>query len=119
MNTLLELEDLVVSRGRRFSLAPLTIRFDRPDIVGLFGQNGAGKTTLLKALAGLLPIQSGSVKLRDATIPTLLPDAPFIYKFLKVGSVPNVLADYFEDFDLERGHSIILLMIYRWTNRRR
>ena len=107
MNTLLELEDLVVSRGRRFSLAPLTIRFDRPDIVGLFGHNGAGKTTLLKALAGLLPIQSGTVKLSEAATPTLLPDTPFIYKFLKVGSVPNVLADYFNDFDLERGRSII------------
>ena len=105
MNTLLELENLVVSRGRRFSLAPLTIHFDSPDIVGLFGHNGAGKTTLLKALAGLLPIQSGTVKLSEAATPTLLPDTPFIYKFLKVGSVPNVLADYFNDFDLERGRS--------------
>lgn len=107
MDTLLELEDLIVSRGRRFSLAPLTIRFDRPDIVGLFGHNGAGKTTLLKALAGLLPIQSGSVMLCDATTPTLLPDAPFIYRFLKVGLVPDILADYFDDFDIDRGRSII------------
>lgn len=43
----------------------------------------------------------------DATTPTLLPDAPFIYRFLKVGLVPDILADYFDDFDLDRGRSII------------
>lgn len=107
MSSILAVEDLVVSRGRRFSLAPLTIRFDDPDIVGLFGHNGAGKTTLLKALAGLLPVQSGSFSIRGAADPVLLPDSPFLYSFLKVGSVPDVLADYFDDFDPERGRSII------------
>ena len=107
MSSILAVEDLVVSRGRRFSLAPLTIRFDDPDIVGLFGHNGAGKTTLLKALAGLLPVQSGSFSIRGAADPVLLPDSPFLYSFLKVGSVPDVLADYFDDFDPDRGRTII------------
>ncbi|RJF43864.1 ABC transporter ATP-binding protein [Actinomyces sp. 2119] len=107
MTALLELEDLVVSRGRRFRLAPLTIRFDTPGVVGLFGHNGAGKTTLLKALAGLLPLRSGSVKTPGAALPTLLPDSPFLYTFLRVGSVPDVLGDYFEDFDRDRARSII------------
>jgi len=107
VSSILAIEDLVVSRGRKFSLAPLTIRFDDPGIVGLFGHNGAGKTTLLKALAGLLPIESGSFSIGGAAAPTLLPDAPFLYSFLKVGSVPGVLADYFDDFDPDRGRSII------------
>jgi branched-chain amino acid transport system ATP-binding protein len=33
------------------------------EMVGIIGPNGAGKSTLLKALFGLLPIRSGSVKL--------------------------------------------------------
>lgn len=107
MSAILELDKFTVSRGRGFSLSPLTIRFDRPDIVGLFGHNGAGKTTLLKALAGLLPVQSGSVRFGGTAVPVLLPDAPFIYKFLRVGSVPDVLTDYFDDFDRERARSII------------
>ncbi len=35
------------------------------EILGLIGPNGAGKTTLLEAIAGLLPVDSGSVLCRD------------------------------------------------------
>lgn len=31
------------------------------DVIGLLGRNGAGKSTLLRAMAGLLPIMSGSL----------------------------------------------------------
>ena len=34
-------------------------------VVAVLGPNGSGKTTLLRALAGLLPLRSGSVRLRD------------------------------------------------------
>lgn len=33
------------------------------DVVALLGPNGAGKTTLLRAIAGLVPIQSGRIEL--------------------------------------------------------
>lgn len=45
-----------VLRAVDFALAP-------GELVGLIGPNGAGKTTLLRALAGLLPLDSGSVAL--------------------------------------------------------
>jgi ABC-type branched-subunit amino acid transport system ATPase component len=35
------------------------------EIVTIIGPNGAGKSTLLKALAGLVAIESGTVRLRD------------------------------------------------------
>jgi branched-chain amino acid transport system ATP-binding protein len=35
------------------------------EIVALVGANGAGKSTLLKALHGVVPVASGSVKFRD------------------------------------------------------
>jgi branched-chain amino acid transport system ATP-binding protein len=38
------------------------------EIVGIIGPNGAGKSTLLKAMFGLVPIRSGSVRLRGEDI---------------------------------------------------
>jgi branched-chain amino acid transport system ATP-binding protein len=43
------------------------------EIVALLGPNGAGKSTLIKAVAGLVPIASGSVKLGDQEITRLPP----------------------------------------------
>jgi branched-chain amino acid transport system ATP-binding protein len=38
------------------------------ELVGIIGPNGAGKSTLLKALFGLIPVRSGTVKLRGDDI---------------------------------------------------
>jgi branched-chain amino acid transport system ATP-binding protein len=38
------------------------------EIVGVIGPNGAGKSTLLKAIFGLLPVRSGSIRLRGTEI---------------------------------------------------
>jgi branched-chain amino acid transport system ATP-binding protein len=59
---LLEVDDLVVSYGpiRAIERVALTVRAG--EIVTVLGSNGAGKTTLLKAIMGLIPISSGSVR---------------------------------------------------------
>jgi iron complex transport system ATP-binding protein len=56
-------EDLVVSRGGRRVLGPLSLVIAGGTLVALAGPNGAGKTTLLSALAGLLAPGSGQVLL--------------------------------------------------------
>jgi molybdate transport system ATP-binding protein len=38
------------------------------EVVAVLGPNGAGKTTLLRAIAGLIPIASGSVVLDDVVL---------------------------------------------------
>ncbi|MGH8885789.1 MAG: sulfate/molybdate ABC transporter ATP-binding protein [Egibacteraceae bacterium] len=40
-----------------------TLRVDAGEVVAVLGPNGAGKTTLLRALAGLVPLDSGRVVL--------------------------------------------------------
>ncbi|WP_061960600.1 ABC transporter ATP-binding protein [Demequina flava] len=40
-----------------------SIHADDGELVGIIGPNGAGKSTLLKAIFGLVPVRSGTVKL--------------------------------------------------------
>jgi branched-chain amino acid transport system ATP-binding protein len=70
---LLEVADLVAGYEPGLAIvrgASLALRAG--EIVVLLGPNGAGKSTLVKALAGLVPIAEGSVRLEGSDI-TLTP----------------------------------------------
>jgi ABC-2 type transport system ATP-binding protein len=59
-DVLVSAEGLVVRRGD-FTLNVPRWEVGAGEVVGLVGPNGAGKTTLLEALAGLRPIDDGSL----------------------------------------------------------
>lgn len=44
------------------ALKNITIDFREGEKVGVIGRNGSGKSTLLKAIAGLYPLQSGTIE---------------------------------------------------------
>ncbi|MGE5127343.1 MAG: ABC transporter ATP-binding protein [Betaproteobacteria bacterium] len=58
---LVDVEGLVVRRGV-FRLELPAWRVSPGQVVGVVGPNGAGKTTLLEAVAGLRPVDGGSVR---------------------------------------------------------
>ncbi|MGA7178856.1 MAG: ABC transporter ATP-binding protein [Thiobacillaceae bacterium] len=58
---MLEVRDLAVSYGSIKAVKGIDLTVGKGEIVCLIGANGAGKTTTLKAIAGLLPLSSGSV----------------------------------------------------------
>jgi ABC-2 type transport system ATP-binding protein len=60
-----EANDLSVWYGPKVALTELTCSFG-PGVSGLLGPNGAGKTTLMRAIAGLLPPNSGTVRVEGA-----------------------------------------------------
>lgn len=64
----LAVSDLTVSYNRIPALHHLTFRVRCGQCVALLGPNGAGKSTLLKALAGLLPIETGDITFHDRTV---------------------------------------------------
>jgi putative ATP-binding cassette transporter len=54
--------------GPSFHLGPISLTFDRPEIVFVCGGNGSGKTTLLKLLCGLYPATSGTISMGDTML---------------------------------------------------
>ncbi len=60
-------KDLAAGHGDRPLFAGLDLVVAPGDVVGLVGPNGAGKSTLLRTLAGLLPVEAGSVRLSPPT----------------------------------------------------
>lgn len=77
------------------------VSFDalRGEVLGLLGANGAGKTTLIAHLAGLLPIQRGTISLDQqplvaerASNPTRIAVAPQEYAFYPSLNVVENLA---------------------------
>jgi ABC-type Mn2+/Zn2+ transport system ATPase subunit len=68
VNGHLLIEDLTVSYHRIPAVHHLSAQLRSSSCIGLLGPNGAGKTTLLKALAGLLPIETGRIRFNGSTI---------------------------------------------------
>jgi branched-chain amino acid transport system ATP-binding protein len=64
----LEIRDLTVRRGLVEAVRGVRLQVGRGRIATLIGPNGAGKTTLLAAVAGLLPVAAGEVRLEGASL---------------------------------------------------
>ena len=57
-----ELEGVSVAYGDRVGVAGITGRFAPGSLTAVVGPNGAGKSSLLKAIAGILPLRSGTIR---------------------------------------------------------
>jgi ABC-type branched-subunit amino acid transport system ATPase component len=77
---MLEVEDLVVHRGKRMVIGEqaqnarihgLSFTLHKGQLAFLQAPNGWGKTTLLEAIAGLIPITSGSIRLNGKSVQDL------------------------------------------------
>jgi zinc transport system ATP-binding protein len=58
----LSVENLNVSYSHHHVLEDISFHIERGQFVCVIGPNGGGKSTLLKALVGLLPIRSGTIR---------------------------------------------------------
>ena len=63
MTSAITIEKASVSLGGVQILNNITAEIAPGEFVGVFGPNGAGKSTLMRALLGLCPLQSGSIRL--------------------------------------------------------
>jgi manganese/zinc/iron transport system ATP- binding protein len=67
-NPIVEVHDLTVSYHRKPVLWDIDLCFPHGNVIGIMGPNGAGKSTLLKTMMGLVPPDSGYVKLFGKTL---------------------------------------------------
>jgi manganese/zinc/iron transport system ATP- binding protein len=64
----LVLSDVTIAYGRNVVLAHVHADIPRSQVVSIVGSNGSGKSTLLKAIAGLVPLAGGEIRLFDEPI---------------------------------------------------
>jgi ABC-type branched-subunit amino acid transport system ATPase component len=65
---LLTISDVQVFYGMSHVLHGATLDIPYGQVTALVGRNGVGKTTLVNAIAGLVPVQSGSIDLRGVEL---------------------------------------------------
>ncbi|MCB2215626.1 MAG: ABC transporter ATP-binding protein [Desulfobulbaceae bacterium] len=70
---MIEINDLAVCLGE-FRLRGITLSIEEGAFFALMGPTGSGKTVLLEAIAGLVPIQGGSIHLKQRDITRLPPE---------------------------------------------
>ena len=63
---ILNIEGLTVARGGRAVVKNVSLEIPQGEVTALLGPNGAGKSSLVLAVAGVLPAESGSVRVGDA-----------------------------------------------------
>ena len=65
---IVKVEDLTLGYGETIILEKVNFSVREREILAILGPSGCGKTTLLRALIGLLPPKSGSIRILDETI---------------------------------------------------
>jgi ABC-2 type transport system ATP-binding protein len=89
MDVAIEVEDLVVVRGRRTVLNGISTSIPVGGVTGLLGPSGSGKTTLMRALVGVQKVRSGRI-----TVLGLPAGSPALrHKIGYVTQSPSIYAD--------------------------
>ena len=81
----LELDMVAVKLGGRVVIDGVTAALAPGKLYILVGPNGAGKTTLLKAMAALLPLSHGNIRLNDLDVLTM----PFSQRAAEIAYLPQ------------------------------
>jgi len=65
---MIEVNNITITLKKDTVLKEVSYAFESGKIYGLRGRNGAGKTMLLRALAGLIPVNEGQIKIDDQVL---------------------------------------------------
>ncbi|MFQ5971017.1 MAG: amino acid ABC transporter ATP-binding protein [Alphaproteobacteria bacterium] len=71
---IVSIEDVHKSFGKLEVLSGISIDVGRRDVICVIGPSGSGKSTLLRCINGLVPIDSGRIRVADYDVHTLKTD---------------------------------------------
>jgi len=100
----LTIESLTVSLSGRTILENVSFAMEPGDFAGLIGSNGAGKTTLLRAILGLQPPTSGTIRV-GASIETGRPAVGYVPQKISLDPELPMSARYLVALGLD-GHRL-------------
>jgi len=76
---ILTIENLTKTYGEKTLFKDMSLGIDEGDKIGIVGVNGTGKSTLLRAIAGVVPADSGNmIKMRNLQMEYLRQDKEFV-----------------------------------------
>jgi iron complex transport system ATP-binding protein len=104
---MLQIDNLTVKYGQRGVLDDVSFVVNSGEVVALVGPNGAGKSTLIRGVSGVVPVESGEVRINGkllSGLPTMerarylavvpqarsLPPAFTVYESVLLGRTPHL-----------------------------
>lgn len=116
-NTVLSVDQVRKSYGKKSVLKGMTFDIEKGKIVGFLGPNGCGKTTLVKLINGLIPITSGEIRVCGYDIGketkariSYLPERSYLNNWMKVKDILEFFDDVYEDFDKDKAEQMLFDM---------
>lgn len=105
MTPILECQNLSKRYGQVPSLEQVNLTLEPGKIVGLLGPNGSGKTTLIKLANGLLPWDSGELRIDGKapgpdtkTMVSYLPERTYLSDWMTARQTLDFFQDFYPDF---------------------
>lgn len=71
MTPLIDIQECTIRFGERTVVSAVNLRAEAGAFIALIGPNGAGKSTLLRAIAGLIPVESGAIIVDGNNVSTM------------------------------------------------
>jgi len=68
VNSVLSIREVEIARGGRVLVSGLNLEAGPGDLIALRGPSGSGKTSILRAIAGLDPLDAGTIQIGDARL---------------------------------------------------
>lgn len=111
---MLESKEITKKFGLKTAVDGISLTLAPGKIYAMLGPNGSGKTTWMKMAAGLIKPTSGEMLYNGQSVGSeskreiaYMSTEPYFYNWMTVKDVGKYYEDFFEDFSMERYHSLL------------